>query len=389
MRLVTPETTLLHARQLAATAGISEVRNITDLDVLGVPVFVSVRPDARGETFAFGKGLRAVDAEVGAYMEALEFYFSEPGVGPVATHWGTAREVSGPGDAILNFAPLLQREVDLDGPLLLASVSNIENGEEGTVPAELVHFPATEVGQSLFGSSTTGLASGNSVLEASIQALLELIERDIWSFEFVRSASRLVEPASLPDNSREIVERAEQNGLRLKVRCIPNDYGLPFFAVFLFDPNNPSRRTFNGGWACDLDRNRALVRAVTEAAQARVGLIHGGRKISALRRAGADDEAELVKQHMAGVSDASQSVTFSEVPDLAGDVSLPQRLDEVIARLRRVVNEPIYRVVFTPSDAPLQVVRLVVPLMESLQEGKVRIGRRLKSAIEAFSARAA
>ncbi|HEY6805380.1 MAG TPA: YcaO-like family protein [Pyrinomonadaceae bacterium] len=388
MRLVTPETTLLHARQLAATAGISEVRNITDLDVLGVPVFVSMRPDARGETFAFGKGLRAVDAEVGAYMEALEFYFSEPGVGPVATHWGTARDVSGSGDAILNFAPLLQREVDLDGPLLLASVSNIENGEEGTIPAELVHFPAGEVGQSLFGSSTTGLASGNSVLEATLQALLELIERDIWSFEFVRSASRLVDPVSLPDNVGEIVERAEQNGLRLKVRCIPNDYGLPFFAVFLFDPNNPSRRTFNGGWACDLDRDRALVRAVTEAAQARVGLIHGGRKISALRRDGAD-EAPLVQQHMAGVSDEKQQVAFGEVPDLATDCSLQERLDEVIARLRWVVQEPIYRVAFTSSDSPLQVVRLVVPLMESLKENKVRIGRRLKSAIEAFGARAA
>jgi len=36
------------------------------------------------------------------------------------------------------------------------------------------------------------------VLEASIQALLELIERDIWSFELVRSSSRLVDPASLP-----------------------------------------------------------------------------------------------------------------------------------------------------------------------------------------------
>jgi ribosomal protein S12 methylthiotransferase accessory factor len=388
MRLVTPETTLLHARQLAATAGISEVRNITDLDGLGVPVFVSVRPDARGETFAFGKGLRAVDAEVGAYMEALEFYYSEPGVGPVATRWGTAREVSGGGDAILDFALLLQRGVELDGPLLLASALNLENGEEATIPAELVHYPATEVGQSLFGSSTTGLASGNSVLEASIQALLELIERDIWSFEFVRSSSRLVEPASLPDNVREIVERAEQNGLRLKVRCIPNDYGLPFFAVFLFDPNNPSRRTFNGGWACDLDRNRALVRAVTEAAQARVGLIHGGRKISTLRRAGAD-EAQLVQQHIAGVSDPQQQVTFDEVADVAGDGSLQQQLDEVIARLRRVVQAPIYRVVFTPSESPLQVVRLVVPLLESLKENKVRVGRRLKSAIEAMGARAA
>ena len=95
MRSLPPETTLLHARQWAATAGISEVTDITGLDVLGVPVFVSVRPQARGEAFTFGKGLRPVDAEVGAYMEAIEFYFAEPGIGDVSTHWGSARDVAG------------------------------------------------------------------------------------------------------------------------------------------------------------------------------------------------------------------------------------------------------------------------------------------------------
>src|SRR5215216_4494135 len=251
MRSLPPETTLLNARQWTATAGISEVTDITDLDVLGVPVFVSVRPQARGESFTFGKGLRAVDAEVGAYMEALEFYFAEPGVSNVSTHWGTAREVAGhehAEDAILDFVPILEREVDLDGSLLLASVQDLESGNECAIPAELIYYPAPDVGQSLFGSSTNGLASGNSVVEATIQALLELIERDVWSFEFVRRVSKLVEAANLPENVREIVERAERNGLQLKIRTIPNDYEMPFFAAFLFDLSNPSRKTFNGGW---------------------------------------------------------------------------------------------------------------------------------------------
>jgi ribosomal protein S12 methylthiotransferase accessory factor len=383
MRSSPPETTLLHARQWAATAGISEVRDITELDVLGVPVFVSVRPQARGEAFTFGKGLRSVDAEVGAYMEALEFYFAEPGIGDVSTHWGSARDVAGherADDAILDFVPLLQREVDLDGPLLLALARDLESGAECAIPAELIYYPAPEVGQSLFGSSTNGLASGNSVLEATIQALLELIERDIWSFEFVRNVSKLVEAASLPDGVSEIVGRAEQNGLQLKVRTIPNDYGIPFFAAFVFDLNNPSRKTFNGGWACDLDRDRALIRAVNEAAQSRVAFIHGGRK------APASDADEQVRRHMMGVSDPRQQVLLTDIPDLAVDSTLQQKLDALIEILRRVVREPIYRVVFTPPDSPLQVVRVVVPLMENLKETRVRLGRRLKAAIEAFVA---
>ena len=385
MRSLPPETTLLNARQWAATAGISEVTDITEFDVLGVPVFVSVRPQARGEAFTFGKGLRPVDAEVGAYMEALEFYFAEPGIGDVSTHWGSARDVAGherADDAILDFVPLLQREVDLDGPLLLASVQDLESGAERAIPAELIYYPAPDVGQSLFGSSTNGLASGNSVLEATIQALLELIERDIWSFEFVRNASKLVEAASLPDEVREIVRRAEQNGLQLKVRTIHNDYGIPFFAAFVFDLNNPSRKTFNGGWACDLDRDRAVLRAVTEAAQSRVAFIHGGRKVPTTPQ---DQDAERVRRHMLGVSDPQQQVLLTDIPDLAVAGTLQQKLDALIAILRRVVQEPIYRVVFTPPDLPLQVARVVVPLMENLKETRVRVGRRLKAAIESAS----
>jgi hypothetical protein len=44
--------------------------------------------------------------------------------------------------------------------------------------------------------------------------------------------------------------------------------------------------------------------------------------------------------------------------------------------------------VFTPPDSPLQVVRVVVPLMENLKETRVRLGRRLKAAIEALDTQA-
>ncbi len=390
MRSLAPETTLLNAKQWAATAGISEVRDITGMDVLGVPVYASVRPDARGDAVTYGKGLRHVDAEVGAYMEALEFFFAEPGVGRVSTRRGTPREVAGrerADDAILDFVPLFQREVELDGSLLLASVQDVESGRECFIPAELIFYPAADVGQTLFGSSTNGLASGNSVLEATVQALLELIERDVWSFEFVRGASKLVEAASLPDEVREIVGRAERNGLRLKVRTVPNDYGMPFFAAFVFDPNNPGRKTFNGGWACDLDRDRALVRAVTEAAQSRVAFIHGGRKVHASETQ--PGEAELVRRHMRGVSDPRGQMSLNDIRELAVAGTLQQKLDAVIERLRRVVQTPIYRVVLTPPESPLHVVRVVVPLLENLKVNRVRMGPRLKAAIDAIGAQAA
>jgi ribosomal protein S12 methylthiotransferase accessory factor YcaO len=82
-------------------------------------------------------------------------------------------------------------------------------------------------------------------------------------------------------------------------------------------------------------------------------------------------------------------VSLTDIPDLAVDGSLQQQLDAVIQRLRRVLQEPIYRAVFTSPDSPLQVVRLVVPLLENLKETRVRLGRRLKATIESFGAQAA
>ncbi len=391
-----PEATLAYAKQWAAAAGINEVTEITEMDKLGVHVFVSIRPQASADCYTFGKGLRRIDAEVGAYLEALEYFFAEPGMGRISTHWGTARNVAGheeADDAILDFAPLLQREIDLDAPLLLASVQDLESGERRAVPAELIYCPAPDVGESLFGASTNGLATGNSLLEASFHALVEVIERDIWSFEFVHQNSRLVEPSSLPDEVREIVERAERSGLQLKVRTLPNDYGMPFFVAFIYDDNNPCRKNFNGGWGCDLNRRTALLRAVTEAAQSRLAFIHGGRKVpklgvSPIAPEAQEDEVKLVRQNIRGVSDTRRQIKLAEIPDVAVGGSITEQLQAVIERLRLVSPKPIYRAVYTPVDAPLQVVRVVVPLLESFQETRNRVGRRLKAAIDSRAVQA-
>ena len=313
------------AKRWAGPAGIAEVSDITHLDPLGVPTFISVRPQARADVFTFGKGKDPIEAEVAAYMEAIEYFFAEPGVGKVGTHWGTPRDVTGAAtgeqavDAILDYAPRLHKRAVLDAPILLASARDIETADDLTVPAELIYYPAPHVGQSLFGSSTNGLASGNSILEATYHALAELIERDVWCFELVRDHSMLVAGTSLPDEVRDIVERAERKGLRLIVRTVPNDYAIPFFAAFLLDPQRPCRRFFNGGWGCDLDRSIALMRAVTEAVQSRLAFLHGGRKVPGTAAppwpAGdTEDEARRVARHILGVCNASSVTSYDDVP---------------------------------------------------------------------------
>ena len=390
IRAAAPEHTLRLAKSWAQAARIRAVSDITHLDCLGVPVFVSERDGALSDGFTFGKGLAAIESEIGAHMEAIEYHFAEPGTAELETRWGTPRDLScapNGADAIFEFAPILGRRAAPDQRLLLARAHDVESGAPAWIPAELVFNPAPDVGATLYGASSNGLASGNSVEEASLHALFELIERDIWSIEFVRNASLRVAEAGLPPQIRDIAQTASRNGLRLVVRTVPNDFGMPFFAAFLFDPARPEQRFFNGGWGCHLDRRIALMRAVTEVAQSRAAYLHGGR--AAPQWDGPGDEAQGVRAQMDLVSREHPQVAFADIPGPECAGSIAAQWAQAVASLRHVVDRPIYRVIYTPEGAPLHVVRLVVPLLENFSKATMRVGPRLQAALEADADEAA
>ena len=367
-------------------ARICAVRDITRMDRLGVPVFVSERRPSATDAYAFGKGGLPIESEVGAYMEAIESHFAEPGVGRVETRWGTPRDLSDAGmigDPIFEFAPMLDRHARPDQALLLARAHDADSGAEGWIPAELVFNPSPDVGTVLYGTSSNGLASGNSVLEASVHALYELIERDIWSIEFVRNDSVRIVGESLPREVGDIVETAARNGLRLVIHTVPNDYGVPFFAAFLFDPKNAEYRFFNGGWGCHPERRIALTRAVTEAAQSRLAFLHGGRKPEC--RDNSVAEADRVRLQIEAVSRQTPAIRFEDIPEQAMAAPLAAQWTAAVGCLRRVVDRPIWRVVYTPAEGPLHVVRLVVPRLEHFSRSTMRMGPRMQAELEAHA----
>lgn len=384
IRTVSPQATLGHAKAWARMAGIHSVRDITLMDCLGIPVFVSERRPSATDAYAFGKGRLPIESEVGAYMEAIESHFAEPGVGQVETRWGTPRDLSdvgANGDPIFEFAPMLDRRADPDQALLLALAQDAISGAEGWIPAELVFNPSPDVGTVLYGASSNGLASGNSVLEASVHALYELIERDIWSIEFVRGDALRVVGDSLPREVGDIVETAACNGLQLVIHYVPNDHGIPFFAAFLFDPKNLEHRFFNGGWGCHPERRIALARAVTEVAQSRLAFLHGGRKPESWDTSVA--EADRVRLQIEAVARKTPAIRFEDVPNQTVATPLSSQWTAAVGCLRRVVDRPIWRVIYTPSEGPLHVVRLVVPLLEHFSRSTMRVGPRMRAELEA------
>ena len=64
--------TLAWVQPLLPRFGITRVANITGLDRIGIPVWISVRPHGRSLSVAQGKGLTPELAQASAVMESIE-----------------------------------------------------------------------------------------------------------------------------------------------------------------------------------------------------------------------------------------------------------------------------------------------------------------------------
>ncbi len=72
-RVVPAATTIKRVTQAADALGVTRLADITGLDRVGIPVYSSVVPKSRDTLSVYnGKGLRPIDAQAGALMEAIE-----------------------------------------------------------------------------------------------------------------------------------------------------------------------------------------------------------------------------------------------------------------------------------------------------------------------------
>jgi ribosomal protein S12 methylthiotransferase accessory factor len=391
LRAVPPEVTLGHAKVWAERLGITRVTDITRLDRPGIPVYTSIRPNAVPGSLCVnaGKGLRPIEAQIGAYMEAIEFALAEPGASPVARIPGSARDVLDGRErsqAILDFCPKLGAEVSLDAPMELVVAHDIVTGEATKVPAELVFLPFRPHPdfKGYFGTSSNGLASGNTVREATIHAIAELLERDIRSFEAVRDTSSLLDLSTVEGPARGLVTLVEEAGLELYVRSADNVFGVPYFTAVINDPDSLQPHLLNGGFGCHPHRSVAFIRAVAEAAQSRLSFIHGGRddlQGHHDRFKGWDlaKKRAFVAKVVAKAGDPTRTIPMSAVADHSATVTtLDACEDLLLGRLRDQGLTRVLRVAYTAPDDALQVVRAIVPGLELFGEGIVRVGARLR-----------
>jgi len=363
-RVCSPEATLARIQPLLAPLGITRVADVTRLDNLGLPVIQAVRPNSRNLAVSQGKGITKALATVSALMEAIELWHAEEPILPTRREKIDALEPSLPyALSDLNLSPqqLLHAGLCLEWfPARILGSSAITY-----VPAEYVRLNFTVRPTWLlpgFLASSNGLASGNILEEAIVHGLYEVIERDTLARARSGALQALrIDPRTIDGSvSRPILEQFWRAGATVDVDGMVSSTGVACFEVQL---SSPSYSTVIKGSGCHLDRDVALSRALTEAAQVRLSVIAGARD-DIQHRAYTEVRQMRPPARRPGKQGAVSFHTLptSENDDLGADLAV------LVGRVREVAPCPPLVVDLTRPEFALPVVFVVVPQFRMVEE---------------------
>ncbi|QNK82120.1 YcaO-like family protein [Nakamurella sp. PAMC28650] len=365
-RAISPEQTLERVRGRFGAVGLTRLANVTGLDGLGIPVVLSVRPQAGYLTVDAGKGFSLSAAMASAAMECFERYSGENTPLPRFTRPYAELEESVripmeqlPLSRNSLFSPELPEEWVMAEDLLA--------GPAVAVPAVMVALERFRHRRSSllpFAFSSNGLNSGNTKSEALIGGLYEVIERDATTLTKLAWQSgapmRRVDlaTAASPDIAY-LVDHIRANGVEVVVLDCTVDTRVPTFTAYLCDVQNPGIGLYNG-YGTHLDPQVAVIRAICEAAQGRLVFIAGSR----------DDSFGHHRRFRATFDEANETllakpetVDLTHYDDDSGD-TFEADGRTLLARLQAIGIARVLAVDLTHPDIGVDVFRAVVPGLE-------------------------
>jgi thioglycine synthase len=279
-RVRSTRATIRKAWALRGELGVTRLADITELDRLGVPVIAASRPAVHDVqiTATQGKGFTYADAIASALLEAVERQAAasyRPTVRAAVTELKAAGRAHVAAEQ-LNAAPLG------DAVIEWVAATSLLHGQEVLVPAADVLYPyfAPAGVARPVRPSTTGLASGNSVAEAILHGLFEVLERDAVSCHALGLPAKLLDLNSFEVGSPEgrLCQRFEDAGVSLFVLDLSEISVVPAYKAVTVDTFPAGPRTFVHGQGAHLDPRIALRRALAEVAQSRAVAIQASRE---------------------------------------------------------------------------------------------------------------
>ncbi|KOV80171.1 hypothetical protein ADL03_33940 [Nocardia sp. NRRL S-836] len=323
-----------------------------------------------------GKGVTALDAEVGALCEALERY-SAGYQGDEARVRGSLRTLGDEAvhpDTFQLYHPRqfehrtewnqahspfqhVAEPFDENAVLDWTPVWSLTNQCHKLMPTSSLYYGAPTPPSIV--ASSNGCAAGSSVEDATLQGVLELVERDavaLWWYN--RSSVPAVDLDAAGDSFvDELREVYAELGRELWVLDVTSDLGVPVLAAVSRRIDGP-REDIMFGFGAHLDPRCALRRALTELNQvmpAILGLDDAGRRALDVDLRDWLGGATLENQPYLAPSGApAPRHAYARQPDLGEDVRTVRERIETAGMELLVLDQ-------TRPDVGLPVVKTIVP----------------------------
>jgi ribosomal protein S12 methylthiotransferase accessory factor len=378
-RSCAPSDTVARLRPRFTEFGITRLAELTDLDIIGVPVWASVRPNARSLSVCQGKGTTDAAAQASAVMEAVEVATAERD--DLSNLRLSGRALAAQGRRAELLPGHLRRGHEPPGddePIEWLEGYDLVAEAPVFVPYEAVRLDGTGA-EPRYWQSSDGLASGNLLLEAVLHGLCERIERDAMALWMLRSDAEVSRRCVHPDRYGEATLAAlaasiEAAGLHLRLFDMTSDIGIPAsFATIspIPDGHEADWTHFDvaSGYGCHPRPARAAMRAVTEAVQSRLTVISGARDDFAPERYRHKLSSEILS-YLRAMPRSDHGLP----PEPAGeaDAFLPTLVEGLKrAGVASIVAVPLL------EDADCAVCKMIVPDLEHPPgDRKQRFGRR-------------
>jgi YcaO-like protein with predicted kinase domain len=383
-RSASPDATLARLRPMLPRIGVTRVGVLTGLDIVGIPVAAAYRPNSRSIAVHQGKGRTLAAAKVSAVMEAVECWHAENAELPLRL--GSADEIARHGPAVApERLPLTGMGDVATARFLWAEADDLVSGTRLWVPYELVSADFTVPSPAGFGrfrQTTNGMGAGNTLIEAMLHGLYEVVERDavaLWHAATpARQARCCIDLAAIdgPESQLMLAQIAAAS-VALRVWDVTTEIGLPAFLALACDEDGVAGVEPEFGSACHASADLALAGALAEAAQARVTRISGARddylpeSFGVAARAARDQAA----RHLRRTAPAGPFRRRSQA------ASPEAELDAALTALSRCGMPQVACIDLSRDDIGIPVVRVVVPGLEGPWSGDEELlGPRARAA---------
>jgi len=367
-----PRQTVAVMRPRFSEFGITRLARLTGLDHIGIPVWAAIRPNSRTLSGSQGKGLDDEAAQASAVMEAVEVATAERS--DLLHVLASLNELGHEGSAADALKPLLRFGEEPLAPDLTTQWSDawdILNQRQVFVPLEACALSDSSV-RPRYWQSTDGLASGNTLWEATFHGLCERIERDaltLWALQddaFVMSKCVAIDTFDDAALS-QLASMISDAGFQLRVFDITSDVNIPVYlaAISPAPDGQESRWThfdLSSGSGCHPIAARAAIRAVTEAAQTRVTTIAATRDDfdpAVYRQRLSADLLVYVRAKPLLRADSMAAIAATSAADPSS------YLDEILNKLGAADVRSVIVAPLTKGDHDYAVAKVIVPDLES------------------------